>query len=123
PPPPSGYYSERPPPQQQQQQQQQQYHYRQGAPLPPQPMMSPQGTPMSPPQQHMNRPPPPPPNHTYRPFNNTMRPMLLPPQVPQSFGHQNGSTASLAPTLVDNNYLADSSVSVANAAGKRPKKS
>lgn len=121
---PSGYYSERPPPQQQQPQ----FHYRQGAPLPPQPMMSPQGTPMSPPQQFNNnfRPPPPPPNHTYRPNNNgynpQMRPMVPPPQTPQMFGH-NQSTTSLAPSIVDSSYLADSSLSVANAAGKRPKKS
>jgi TPR repeat protein len=105
------YYldNNRPPPQQQP------VHYRQGAPLPPQPMMSPQ-------QQFIRPnapPPPPPPSHTY--YRPQMRPMMPPPPAPQTFGHSTiGST--MTPLISDNSYLADSSLSVAHAAGKRPKK-
>ncbi|KAI9361897.1 hypothetical protein BD770DRAFT_340282 [Pilaira anomala] len=108
---PSNFYPERPPPTQFQQ-------YRQGAPLPPQPM--------SPTQQHLNpnfRPPPPPPNHAYNGgYNTQMRPMMPPPQSPQLSGHSNNSNSTIS-APIDNNYLTDSSLSAANAAGKRPKKS
>ncbi|KAI8081144.1 hypothetical protein BDF21DRAFT_418500 [Thamnidium elegans] len=117
---PSTFYAERP----------SQFQYRPGAPLPPQPM--------SPTQQQLNpnnfqqqhnpkfRPPPPPPSHTYNNgYNNLQpRPMMPPPpsQLPQMFGHTNNS-ASTVVTPLDNTYLADSSLSVANSAGKRPKQS
>lgn len=116
-------------PQQQQQQQQPQFQYRQGAPLPPQPtMMSHQGMPPQPPpsmspQQHMNyNRPPPPPSHSYYQNYGPVRPMM---QLPHNFNQMGPppphAPPSIAPT--DNNYLADSSLSVANSAGKRPKKS
>jgi TPR repeat protein len=123
---PSTFYSgvgERPPPPPPPNQQQ--FPYRQGAPLQPQ---SQQMIPMSPQKQFMRPPPPPPPTNGYynpQQFTPQMRPMMnapLPPPPPQSFGH-NASTVSLAPTVVDNNYLADSSLSVANSAGKKSKKS
>ncbi|KAF1796210.1 hypothetical protein V8B55DRAFT_1370951 [Mucor lusitanicus] len=101
-----------------------QFQYRQGAPLPPQSnMMSHQG--MPPPSPHMsynsNRPPPPP-SHTYYQNYGPMRPMMQPPRPPQHPPHHyTAGPPSIAPT--DNSYLADSSLSVANSAGKRPKKS
>lgn len=111
---PTGFYQERPPPQ---------FQYRQGAPLPPQPMMS--GAPLSPSQYNNFRPlppPPPPPNHTYYANNNGYNPQMRPMMPPlQTFGHNNNSSSTIAPP--DNTYLADSSVSVANSAGKKPKKS
>ncbi|CAO0794285.1 unnamed protein product [Mucor circinelloides] len=104
-----------------------QFQYRQGAPLPPQSnMMSHQGMPPPPsmsPQQHMNyNRPPPPPSHAYYQNYGPMRPMMQPLRPPQHPPHNyNGGPPSIAPT--DNSYLADSSLSVANSAGKRPKKS
>lgn len=98
----TGYYGDnRPPPQ-----------YRQGAPLPPQPMMP--GPSFSPSQQRQNNHrPPPPPTHTHYPnnYNPQMRPRPF-----------NDSSAILVPSQ-DGSYLADSSVAVANSAGKKPKKS
>lgn len=114
----------------QQQQPQPQFQYRQGAPLPPQPtMMSHQGMPPQPPpsmspQQHMNyNRPPPPPSHSYYQNYGPVRPMMQPPHNFNQMGPPPPPHApsSIAPT--DNSYLADSSLSVANSAGKRPKKS
>ncbi|KAI8639556.1 hypothetical protein BD408DRAFT_392013 [Parasitella parasitica] len=102
--------------------QQQQYQYRPAAPLSPHSsIVSHQG--MSPPlpmlpQQHMNHNRPPPTQKSYYQSYGVARPVMQPPQ--HSF-NQMGGPPSIAPT--DNSYLADSSLSVANSAGKRPKKS
>ncbi|KAI7892830.1 uncharacterized protein EV154DRAFT_503698 [Mucor mucedo] len=109
---PTAYYADhRPPPPSQQ------FQYRQGAPLPPQPMMS--GPSLSPPQQQQNNMrPPPPPTHNYYPNNNNAYNPQMRPIIPPTFN--NNSSATIVQSQ-DGSYLADSSVAVANSAGKKPK--
>ncbi|RCH89030.1 hypothetical protein CU098_001475 [Rhizopus stolonifer] len=91
------------------------------------PMMPPQARPM-PLQINYNRPPPPPNNPAYySQCPPQQRPMMMsapvpPPMPPQTFGHVN-LALTVAPSIADGNYLSDSSLSVANSAGKQAKKS